>query len=127
MVHPWRTLQGLIAPATVIFFSKEWERISEKHELLAVINEITGIPNRLLSGEVELVVFSVAERMSWASNRTTTRVEDEAYSLMGIFGVNMPLLYGEKQQAFRRLQEEIMRTTDDQSLFAWVDPEIRKD
>jgi hypothetical protein len=112
---------------TVIFFSKEWKRISEKRELLAVINEITGIPNRLLSGEVELVVFSVAERMSWASNRTTTRVEDEAYSLMGIFGVNMPLLYGEKQQAFRRLQEEIMRTTDDQSLFAWVDPEIRKD
>ena len=74
-----------------------------------------------------MVVFSVAERMSWASNRTTTRVEDEAYSLMGIFGVNMPLLYGEKQQAFRRLQEEIMRTTDDQSLFASVDPEIRKD
>ena len=72
------------------------ERISEKRKLLAVINEITGIPNRLLSGEVELVVFSVAERMSWASNRTTTRVEDEAYSLMGIFGVNMPLLYREK-------------------------------
>jgi hypothetical protein len=90
------TLQELIAPATVIFFSKEWERISEKRKLLAAINEITGIPNRLLLSEVESVVFSVAKRMSWASNRTITCVEDEAYSLMGIFGVNMPLLYGEK-------------------------------
>ena len=58
-------------------------------------------------------------KMSWASKRTTTRVEDVAYSLLGIFEVNMPLLYGEGSRAFTRLQEEILKQSDDQSLFAW--------
>jgi hypothetical protein len=120
------TLQELIAPAIVISYSKEWERLSEKHDLVDTMNEITGIPEKVLSGHAELVVFSVAERMSWASNRTTTRIEDEAYCLMGIFNVNMPLMYGEKQKAFQRLQEEIMKITDDQSLFAWADPDIKE-
>lgn len=92
-----------------------------------MIIDITGTPERVLSGHAELAVFSVTERMSWASSSTTTRIEDEAYSLMGLFGVNMPLLYGEKEKAFRRLQEEIMKTTDDQSVFAWADPEVGKD
>lgn len=118
------TLQELIAPTTVVFFSREWERISEKCELLDAISDITGIPHEALSGQARPAKFSIAERMSWASNRATTRVEDEAYSLMGLFGVHMPLLYGEKEKAFRRLQEEIMKTTDDQSLFAWADPEL---
>jgi hypothetical protein len=60
----------------------------------------------------------VAKRMSWASKRTT-RVEDRAYSLLGIFGVNIPMLYGEGGRAFIRLQEEIMKHSDDHSLFAW--------
>ncbi|MCJ1351809.1 MAG: hypothetical protein MMC33_001793 [Icmadophila ericetorum] len=80
-------LQELIAPATVVFFSKDWERISEKRECLNIINDITAVPGRLLSSQAEPFEFSVAERMSWASNRLTTRVEDEAYSLMGLFGV----------------------------------------
>ena len=62
--------------------------------------------------------------MSWASSRKTTRIEDQAYSLMGLFDVNMPMLYGEKSRAFVRLQEEIMKTSDDQSLFAWTAPWI---
>jgi hypothetical protein len=63
--------------------------------------------------------YSVARRMSWASDRTTTRPEDTAYSLFGLFDVNLPLLYGEGSKAFIRLQEEILRTSDDQSLPAW--------
>lgn len=63
--------------------------------------------------------FSIAQRMSWASKRVLTRPEDTAYCLMGIFDVNMPLLYGEGDKAFSRLQEELLRSTDDQSLFAW--------
>jgi len=57
--------------------------------------------------------------MSWASKRQTTRIEDEAYCLLGIFGVNMPLLYGEGEQAFARLQQEITKESDDQTIFAW--------
>lgn len=59
--------------------------------------------------------------MSWAARRQTTRIEDEAYCLLGIFGINMPLLYGEREGAFRRLQEELIRRSSDQSIFAWKD------
>lgn len=75
----------------------------------------------VLAGTSEPSVVSIANRMSWASRRTTTRVEDIAYCLLGIFNVNIPLLYGEGLKAFQRLQEEIIRTSDDQSLFAWED------
>jgi hypothetical protein len=67
----------------------------------------------------DLELVSVARRMSWAAKRTTTRDEDIAYSLLGIFDVNMPLLYGEGKKAFARLEEEILKVSDDQSLFAW--------
>ncbi|KAH6972105.1 heterokaryon incompatibility protein-domain-containing protein, partial [Ilyonectria sp. MPI-CAGE-AT-0026] len=62
--------------------------------------------------------FSVARRISWASTRVTTRVEDRAYALLGLFNVNMPLLYGEGTKAFQRLQEEIIRHSNDQSVLA---------
>jgi hypothetical protein len=62
---------------------------------------------------------NVAKRMSWAARRTTTRVEDEAYCLLGLFDVNIPLLYGEGEKAFRRLQEAIMREEEDYTLLAW--------
>ncbi|KAK3685281.1 hypothetical protein B0T22DRAFT_346422, partial [Podospora appendiculata] len=62
---------------------------------------------------------SVAQKMSWASRRLTKRIEDGAYSLLGIFGVHMPLLYGEGRRAFFRLQLEIMGVCDDQSIFAF--------
>lgn len=112
------TLQELIAPSTVIFLDQEWQEIGTKLSLQRTVSEITGIPaNILLRGDLECA--SVAQRMSWASKRKTTRVEDLAYCLMGIFGVHMPMIYGEGERAFIRLQEEIIKISDDYSLFAW--------
>jgi ankyrin repeat protein len=112
------TLQELIAPLMVIFLNQEWQEIGTKSSLQSIISEITGIPNTILQG-ADLESASVAQRMSWASKRETTRVEDLTYCLIGIFGVSIPLLYGEGERAFIRLQEEIMKTSDDHSLFAW--------
>jgi hypothetical protein len=114
------TLQELIAPPTVQFYSAGWSKIGLKTEesLSALISEITGIDLQTLKGGNVLSV-SIARRMHWASKRETTRVEDRAYSLLGLFDVNMPMIYGEGMKAFRRLQEEILKSTDDQSIFAW--------
>lgn len=117
------TLQELLAPSQVEFLSKEWESMGTKLDLKEEINQITGIPIEALHGE-SFDQYSVAEKMSWAARRQTKRVEDRSYCLMGLFGVNMPLLYGEKDKAFLRLQEEIMKISDDQSLFAWADPQL---
>jgi hypothetical protein len=116
------TLQELVAPAIVLFYNSHWEYFGTKEELREELQEITDIDvDVLTSGELETV--SIARRMSWAAMRRTTRVEDQAYCLLGIFDVNMPLLYGEGNKAFTRLQEEIMKTSDDQSLFAWGLPD----
>ncbi|KAF4631600.1 hypothetical protein G7Y89_g6537 [Cudoniella acicularis] len=114
------TLQELIAPPGVEFFAQDWTRIGTKDYLSHVISRITGIDEATLKGR-SVKEVSVAKRMSWASKRVTTRIEDIAYCLIGIFGINLPLLYGEGERAFIRLQEEIMRSSDDQSLFAWED------
>jgi hypothetical protein len=87
--------------------------------LLDHISRITKIDNGALSNEKDLNYFCIAQKMSWASRRQTTRVEDMAYSLLGIFGINMPMLYGEGHKAFYRLQEEIIRRSGDDSIFAW--------
>ncbi|KAG2417117.1 hypothetical protein HFD88_008335 [Aspergillus terreus] len=115
------TLQELIAPDTVVFLNEDWEEIGTRDTLQYDISETTGIPLTILSGAEELGAFSVAQRMSWASGRQTSRIEDRAYSLMGIFGINMPLIYGEGTKAFIRLQEEIIRTLEDYTIFAWKD------
>jgi hypothetical protein len=108
------TLQELIAPSEVHFYSKNWHLLGSKRtgdaSFLAMLETATGIDKELLDGSLELDEFGVATRMKWASRRTTTRVEDRAYSLMGLFGVNMPLLYGEGMNAFTRLQEAILRS-----------------
>ncbi|PWY66891.1 ankyrin repeat-containing protein [Aspergillus eucalypticola CBS 122712] len=114
------TLQELIAPSKVVFLNKRWESLGDKATLQDRLSEYTGIPAGILSGDEDIETSSIAQRMSWAAERQTRRVEDRAYSLMGIFNVNMPLIYGEGENAFIRLQEEIMRISDDQSLFAWV-------
>ncbi|TBU64672.1 hypothetical protein BD310DRAFT_837982 [Dichomitus squalens] len=113
------TLQELLASREVIFLSEDWKVIGTKHTLCDVVEEITNIPYDALLQLVSLDQFSVAQRLSWAASRKTTRVEDQAYSLLGIFDINLPTLYGEGDRAFRRLQEEIMRRIPDQSLFAW--------
>ncbi|KAI0409275.1 heterokaryon incompatibility protein-domain-containing protein [Xylaria palmicola] len=120
------TLQELIAPRIMRFYSAEWTLVGFKSQLVDTLHEITGVDASVLSsGDFSRVC--VAKRMSWAANRDTTRVEDQAYSLMGLFDVNMPLIYGEGNKAFLRLQQEIMRVSDDQSLFAWGAPEVFHD
>ena len=112
------TLQELIAPIYVRFVCKEWTFIGSKHTMADLVSEITGIGYNALLHVEPLRDFSVAQRLSWSAKRETTRVEDRAYSLLGIFYINMPTLYGEGQRAFRRLQEEILRRIPDQTLFA---------
>ncbi|RYP07536.1 hypothetical protein DL765_009134 [Monosporascus sp. GIB2] len=118
------TLQELLAPRSVVFFARDWTPLGDKAGLAALIASITGIGEEYLvrgGGNDNLLHrASVACRMSWAAGRETTRGEDAAYCLLGIFGIHMPLLYGEGiTGAFRRLQEEIMRATGDTSILAW--------
>lgn len=120
--HRGWTLQELLAPEDLTFFSQDWKKIGIKSELTMPLSDITAIDNDILAGKQRLEAASIAKRMSWAAYRETTRPEDRAYCLMGVFSVNMPMLYGEGgERAFIRLQEEIMKESDDQSLFAWVD------
>ena len=121
------TLQELIGSSNMVFFSSEWIELGTKSSLCRVLAEITGIDVGILTNASPLESASLAQRMSWASHRVTTRVEDMAYCLMGIFDINMPLLYGEGEKAFTRLQEEIMKNSDDHSLFAWTDPNAEGD
>ena len=88
------TLQELITPKSVKFFSKDGELLGDRKSLERHIYKITRIPSRALRGG-PLAKFSATERMSWAETRQTTREEDKAYSLLGIFNVYMPLIYGE--------------------------------
>ncbi|KAI0879990.1 HET-domain-containing protein [Annulohypoxylon maeteangense] len=112
------TLQELIAPSRINFYDKEWNYFGSKLELACVLSWITGVDTSVLKGR-PLDEILVGRRMSWASTRTTTRVEDIAYCLLGIFDINIPLLYGEGEKAFIRLQEEIIRSSHDLSIFAW--------
>ncbi|KAI0702589.1 heterokaryon incompatibility protein-domain-containing protein [Earliella scabrosa] len=113
------TLQELIAPREVHFLTSDWDYMGCKTDLAKGLERITGVPASILTFEQRLDQISIARRMSWAAKRNTTRVEDQAYCLMGIFGVNMITLYGEGTRAFERLQQEIMRRSPDTTLFAW--------
>ncbi|KAI1124952.1 heterokaryon incompatibility protein-domain-containing protein [Nemania abortiva] len=120
------TLQELVAPCYVHFYNSEWNYIGSKddanNERLA---RITGIDRELLGAtspeEIRhrLSRTPICQRMSWASRRETSKIEDEAYCLLGIFDIHMPLLYGEGEAAFIRLQQMIARTTNDLTIFAW--------
>lgn len=119
------TLQELIAPHVVCFFDRLWCYMGDRLDLLEILIGITGIERSILnrretrsSKELSqtLQQMSIAKRMSWAAKRRTTRSEDEAYCLLGLFDVNLPLLYGEGFKAFVRLQEAIMQVTTDQSI-----------
>lgn len=100
------TLQELIAPKVVEFFSHEGDLLGSKNSLQQLIHEITQIPIEALRGD-PLSDFSVNARLRWAENRVTKRQEDRAYSLMGIFDVFMLLIYGEGEHAFVRQQKKI--------------------
>ena len=118
------TLQELITSREVEFFDRSWTYISSRTSAARQIAPITGIDvalpqsNRGNLSET-LASYSIAQRMSWSAMRTTTRIEDGAYSLIGLFDVNMLLLYVEGHRAFTRLQEEIMKASGDLSISAW--------
>lgn len=153
--HQWFgrgwTLQELIAPKEVVFFTDRetnvqdsvgsdeyaehgsesdteeeqiqtsWVCLGRKSSMCERLSSITGIDGSILSHSRDIRSISVAKRMSWASRRVTSRVEDRAYCLIGLFDVNMPMLYGEGDKAFIRLQEEILKDSGDESLFLWTD------
>jgi hypothetical protein len=121
------TLQELIAPPVVRFYDESWKLIGMKsncrddNQFTAKLSKITRIALDALRNSQIAKRCTVAEKMSWAARRETTRPEDVAYSLLGIFGLNMSMtaVYGEGGRAFRRLQEEIMKTSNDESVFSW--------
>jgi hypothetical protein len=103
------TLQELIAPSSVEFFSREGAFIGTKIMMMMEIHTATGIPIKALSG-APMSEFSVEERMTWTKGRQSHREEDESYALLGIFDVNMPLIYGEgKARAHDRLRRKIQK------------------
>ncbi|KAI6039167.1 hypothetical protein EDC04DRAFT_1789773 [Pisolithus marmoratus] len=114
-----RTLQELIAPHDVHFFDGNWQYITSKPESVRALSIITQISVDVLQKGLGWSYPSVAQIMSWAADRTTGREEDRAYSLLGLIGVHMPMLYREGKNAFLRLQLEVIRMINDQSIFAW--------
>lgn len=133
LIRGW-TLQELIAPFARKFFDQDWTGIWRSEHIESILWNASGINKSMLpdtsvwgrspQGWTMKVRDSLQEvpvvvKMSWAAKRQTTRVEDKAYSLLGLFGVNMPLLYGEGHKAFLRLQEEIIKSSNDDSIFAW--------
>lgn len=114
------TLQELIAPTDMQFYSSAWNHLGAKSdlEMMEILHQATGIEHVVLQSGIYTSVC-VARRMAWAAQRETTRIEDRAYALMGLFDVNMPLMYGEGTKAFLRLQQEILRNSEDLSLLCW--------
>ncbi|KAI1120963.1 heterokaryon incompatibility protein-domain-containing protein [Nemania abortiva] len=118
------TLQELLAPPDMQFYDMDWTYIGTKTDLAGSIARITGIETRYLIGTENFGEACIAAKMSWMAQRTTTREEDMAYSMVGIFGITMTPQYGEGQGAFMRLQEILLSTYRfDESLFAWKMPE----
>lgn len=115
------TLQELLAPSTLEFFSQEWAKLGDKMSCKTLIHKITSITHDALDG-APLSQFSVDERLRWKGDRQTKREEDGWYSLSGIFDVEIAPAYSEgAASAFRRLMDEIhkldrcvqdMRSTD---------------
>jgi hypothetical protein len=113
------TLQELLAPDVVEFYDAQWKYMGAKSELNNVIVEATRIDPKFILNRETIEEASVGTKFSWTAARKTTRAEDMAYCMLGIMQVNMPMLYGEGERAFHRLQLEIIRQTNDHSVFAW--------
>jgi len=103
----------------VQFYSKAWNTIGCLKDVASDVCRITGVHEDVLSGARPLSSFSIAQRMSWASPRKTSREEDRADSLLGIFDVHLGVVYGEGRNAFQRLQQELLRTLPDDSIFVF--------
>lgn len=114
------TLQELLAPRNVVFLANDWTILGTKAGNSGYIAHFTNIHREALEDFTTISSFSVAQRMSWAANRQTTKAEDIAYCLMGIFDVSMAMVYyGNGEKAFQKLQEEILKRSDDHSILAW--------
>ncbi|KAI4870265.1 heterokaryon incompatibility protein-domain-containing protein [Hypoxylon rubiginosum] len=115
-------LQELLAPKNVELYDGNWEFMDSKDsQLLDALSEATVIDSIYLGGDDYIWSATVGTQMRWASKRETNRLEDTAYCLLGIFDINMPLIYGEGDKAFIRLQEEICKQTNDLYMFAWTE------
>ncbi|KAK4554900.1 hypothetical protein LTR86_008048 [Recurvomyces mirabilis] len=123
------TLQELLAPRTLLFYTDSWTAflvahgtyvrwIRTGHDAHRALEDVAGIPSECIDYGTT-TTYSIAQKMSWAANRRATRIEDVAYSLLGLLNINMPLLYGEGARAFTRLQTELLRSEYDDSIFAW--------
>ncbi|CAI9634054.1 unnamed protein product [Alternaria burnsii] len=113
------TLQELLAPSNVEFYDQDWTFRGSRKDHTDTISEFTSIPTEVLLKPRTIYMESVGARMSWASSRVTKRTEDIAYCLLGIFEINMPLIYGEGKRAFLRLQEEIIKRNNDLTILGW--------
>ena len=116
------TLQELLAPKQEFFFDAGWNLLGDRDQipLLPNLEARTGICGKYFGDHEQIRATSIAERMLWISKRQTSRVEDIAYCMLGIFNVHMPLIYGEGLNAFLRLQLEIIKASDDETIFAWT-------
>ncbi len=113
-------LQELLASKELYFYDSKWTLIGSKDMLLATLTRITRIDQAALEDSACISDFSIGRRFSWAANLVSIRPEDATYSLLGIFGVSLAIIYGEGGQAsFIRLQEEILKNTDDATILAW--------
>ncbi|KAG8158545.1 hypothetical protein KVR01_011667 [Diaporthe batatas] len=117
------TLQELVAADKIEFYDADWGYRGDKATLMRQLHRVTVIDEQVLTDSNILAEIPVARKMSWASSRHTTRTEDMAYCLLGLFDISMPMIYGEGDRAFIRLQEEIAKETNDLSLFAWTSKE----
>jgi hypothetical protein len=117
------TLQELLAPRKMNFYDTNWTFMGTKDSLAPEIEEITGISSAYLTNAMPFRDACIATKMSWMAGRKTTREEDIAYGMLGIFNVVLMPLYGEGMNAFRRLQELLQTTVIDESLYAWNMPD----
>ena len=113
------TVQELLAPRLATLFDREWSELGTRDGLVNCISKAARIDIACLNEAGTWQSRSVACKMSWFAHRQTSRIEDMAYSMLGIFNINMPLIYGEGWKSFKRLQIEIVNSTDDESIFAW--------
>jgi len=117
------TLQELIAPRRVEFYDQNWKFFGSKNRLCEQIATITWIGVEVLRCRADpTTACTVAVRLSWAARRKASRVEDEAYSLLGLFALSMPTLYGSGEKAFQMFLEEVLRRTGDVTSLVWNKP-----
>lgn len=111
------TQQELLAPSFLAFVDSDWNIVGSRETCTLAVAYATTIEQKDIQN---FRSCSIATELSWASKRQTTKIEDRAYSMMGLLGVHMPLLYGEGKNAFVRLQHELIRLFNDETVLLWT-------